>query len=222
MEDSANKKGTERNTERGEPEAHQSKTNLPAEEAAQSTQGKFAHHRGEPQTNAMPEQRPANQFQNFASMQQANQPQMNFEPDMATFNPQQAGQMTAEQQQHLLNNQFEYYNNQPSKYYRITYRYYPDERLAEKKGAKGDDHSVGQGQARPQDQAGHHYPTFQLIKNQTQLMIQVELKEQYYKYSVLCINLLGIVSRYLLIAFLVSVAQMCYQYNLKESLPMVA
>ena len=53
-------------------------------------------------------------------------------------------------------------------------------------------------------------------------MIQVELKESYYRYSLLLINILGFVSRYLLMAFLVSAAQTCYNYNLQDSLPLAA
>ena len=84
---------------------------------------------------------------------------MNFDPNMGgPYYSQQAGQMTAEQQ-HLLNNKFEYHNNQPSKYYRITYQYYPDERQSDKKAGAKSDPAAGQSQ-RPGSQGSHHYPTF--------------------------------------------------------------
>lgn len=124
----------------------------------------------------------------------------------------------------MLNNKFEYFNNQPSKFYDITYNYYPDQRLGDKKigtMASGTDPHQHQpdGSADPLAPNMQHYPTYQLIKNQTQLLISVELKEQYYRYSVYFISLMALVSRYLLLSLLVFITRLSYQYDVRGRLP---
>lgn len=50
-------------------------------------------------------------------------------------------------------------------------------------------------------------------------MIQVDLKESYYRYSKLIIKYLGVVSWLLLFSLLISLAQLSYKYNLIDKLP---
>ena len=69
------------------------------------------------------------------------------------------------------------------------------------------------------ESADHHYPTFQLIQNQTQLLIQVELKEQCYRWTTVTLKLLKYLNSLLVMALLVTLIQAFGSHNVYDQLP---
>ena len=85
---------------------------------------------------------------------------------------------SVEQSPPILNNKFEYFNNKPSQYYKITYSYYPKD---------------------SEPQTDSPYPTFKAnTQNKTQLMIEVALKPVYLRYTVLFYQIFLSLSRILI------------------------
>ena len=93
-----------------------------------------------------------------------------------------------------ISNKFDYFNNKPSKYYAISYHYYPTD--AKTKNLK---------------------PDFETSHNKTQLRIDVQLKKEYYKYTLFFNRLFSWLSQILLSFLIMDAISIAYCWLTTES-----